>query len=106
MGPVCILIRRFFNWIAATLAMISTALDILYLGKAQFYSQGTYIGLALVWTARLILCCCLGIYYFNSQVLNYRPKMSGTGTRPDDEQEERDETGKNEADPEELKVRT
>ena len=85
MGPVCTLIRRFLNWAGACLAMISCALDILYLGKVQFYDKGMYIGIALMWTVRLVACALLSIYWFNKFVVQYRPRMTDTVYRTEDE---------------------
>lgn len=105
MGPVCTLIRRFLNWAGACLALMSCILDILYLGKVQFHDKGLYIGIALVWVARLIITVLLAMKYYYEKVINYRPRMTDTVYRPDDEQEERDEKGADTSNEAEQEVR-
>lgn len=63
LSPVCFSIRRFFNWVGAILATISSAMDVLYLGKAGFYAQSVYLLMALLWTLRIIVCACIMLYY-------------------------------------------
>ena len=76
LGPQCTLIRRFFNWIGATMALIACCLDILYMGKVVFQNKGIYVGYVLFWTLRLLITFALGVYYFKTMGLDYRPRMA------------------------------
>ena len=94
LSPVCTLIRRFFNWSGAILALISASLDILYMGKVPFVSKGIYAGFVLFWVMRLVITVLLGAYYICAYAANYRPSMAAGVNADQEEEADRDEDGK------------
>lgn len=94
----CHSIRQFLYSIGTFLCALGTALDILYVQKAPFYNQTVFITMVLMIVIRIVVVIGIGLYYYQSFVWNYRPRLARTdaGVKEDkdgDGEAEYDEKG-------------